>query len=216
MISSATWNKWAGVKFSKTKKVARGRLGEWNLWSLKHFYNCSFIPFWFQLLTIVSSFIGTHSWTQAASCLPHCEYPNHGCHTDYQPYKSFDSQPWYTFLSSNFYQFYTYTPGIPISHFVHEYLMSLNVLKISFDFPWFRGPTHSGNAQSFFSVGIPRTVCAFVSLRQDNILQQYIDTFLKTVSPNFIQTASFCRFEKFRIKRNPNRAPLDYPLDLTK
>ena len=114
------------------------------------------------------------------------------------------------------YQFYTYTPGIPISHFVYEYLMSLNVLKISFDFPWVRGPTHSGNVQSFFSVSIPRTVCAFVSLRHDIILQQYIDTFLKTVSPNFIQTASFCRFEKFRNKWNPNRAPLDYPLDLTK
>ena len=94
--------------------------------------------------------------------------------------------------------------------------MSIWCHWISFDFPWVRGPTHSGNAQSFFSVSIPRTVCAFVSLRHDIIRQQYIDTFLKTVSPNFIQTASFCRFEKFRIKWNPNRAPLDYPLDLTK
>ena len=49
MISSAIWNKWAGVKFSKTKKVALARYGKCNLWSLKHFYNCSFIPFWFQL-----------------------------------------------------------------------------------------------------------------------------------------------------------------------
>ena len=57
---------------------------------------------------------------------------------------------------------------------------------------------------------IPETLSVIVGL------QQYIDTFLKASSPNFIQTASSCRFEKFRIKRNPNRAPLDYPLDLTK
>ena len=50
--------------------------------------------------------------------------------------------------------------------------------------------------ESFFSVGLPLTVCAFVSLRRDNILQQYIDTFLETASPNFIQTASSCRIEK--------------------
>ena len=54
---------------------------------------------------------------------------------------------------------------------------------------------------SFCSVGLPRTVCAFVSLRHDdNILKQYIDTFLVT-SPNFIQTASSCRSEKFRMKQ---------------
>ena len=50
--------------------------------------------------------------------------------------------------------------------------------------------------ESFFSVGLPLTVCAFVSLRNDNILQQHIDTFLETASPNFIKTAYSCRFEK--------------------
>ena len=69
---------------------------------------------------------------------------------------------------------------------------------------------------SVFSVGLPQTVCPFVSLRNDNILQQYIGTFLKTASPNLIQTCSSCRFEKFRIKRNPNRPSFNYPLDLTK
>ena len=68
----------------------------------------------------------------------------------------------------------------------------------------------------FFSVGLPRTVCAFVSLTRDNIIEQYINTFLETPRPNVIQTASHCCFEKFRIKRYPNRPSLDHPLDLTK
>ena len=42
------------------------------------------------------------------------------------------------------------------------------------------------------------------------------NTFLETPRPNVIQTASFCCFEKFRMKRYPNRPWLDYPLDLTK
>ena len=57
-------------------------------------------------------------------------------------------------------------------------------------------------ALSCFSVGPPaNSVCISKILRHDdNILQQYIDTFLAT-SPNFIETAYSCRFEKFRIKR---------------
>ena len=55
---------------------------------------------------------------------------------------------------------------------------------------------------SCFSVGPPaNSVCISKILRHDdNILQQYIDTFLAT-SPNVIETAYSCRFEKFRIKR---------------
>ena len=68
----------------------------------------------------------------------------------------------------------------------------------------------------FFSVGLPRTVCAFVSLTQDNIIEQYINTFLETPRPNVIKTASYCCFEKFWIKRYPSHPWLDYPLDLTK
>ena len=68
----------------------------------------------------------------------------------------------------------------------------------------------------FFSVGLPRTVCAFVSLTRNNIIEQYINTFLETLRPNVIQTAFYCCFEKFRIKRCPNCPSLDYPLDLTK
>ena len=51
---------------------------------------------------------------------------------------------------------------------------SLNVLTISFVFLWVRGPAHYDNTQCYFSVGLPRTVCAFVSLTLDNILQQYV------------------------------------------
>ena len=51
---------------------------------------------------------------------------------------------------------------------------SLNVLTISFVFLWVRGPAHYENTQCYFSVGLPRTVCAFVSLTLDNILQQYV------------------------------------------
>ena len=43
-----------------------------------------------------------------------------------------------------------------------------------------------------------------------------INTFLETPRPNVIHTDSHCCFEKFRIKRYPNRPSLDYPLDLTK
>ena len=68
----------------------------------------------------------------------------------------------------------------------------------------------------FFSEGLPRTVFAFVSLTRDNIIEQYINTFLETPRPNVIQTASYCCFKKFQIKRHPNRRSLDYPLNLTK
>ena len=85
---------------------------------------------------------------------------------------------------------------------VHESLMSLNVLIISFEFadqPIPKTPV------LFFTVGLPRTVCAFVSLTRDNIIEQYINTFLETPRPNVIETASYYCFEKFRIKRYPNR-----------
>ena len=34
--------------------------------------------------------------------------------------------------------------------------------------------SHYENTQCYFSVGLPRTVCAFLSLTLDNILQQYV------------------------------------------
>ena len=49
-------------------------------------------------------------------------------------------------------------------------------------------------------------MCAFVSLTRDNMIEQYINTFLETPRPNVIQTVSYCCLEKFRIKQYPNRA----------
>ena len=51
---------------------------------------------------------------------------------------------------------------------------SLKVLTISFVFLWVRGPAHYENTLCYFSVSLPRTVCAFVSLTLDNILQQNV------------------------------------------
>ena len=48
------------------------------------------------------------------------------------------------------------------------------------------------------------------------MIEQYINMFLETPRPNVIQTASHCSFEKFRIKRYPNRPSMDYPLDPNK
>ena len=96
------------------------------------------------------------------------------CHTDYQPHKSCDSQTWYTFLLFKLL-------SILHVHSWHSYLSlclwgpwSSNVLAISFVFLGVRGPTYYENSQCYFSVGLPRTVCTFVSLTLDNILQQYV------------------------------------------
>ena len=51
---------------------------------------------------------------------------------------------------------------------------SLNVLTMFFVFLWVRGPARYENTQCYFSVGLPQTVCAFVRLILDNILQQYV------------------------------------------
>ena len=79
-----------------------------------------------------------------------------------------------------------------------------------------RTSTFPKHSVLFVGVGLPRTVCAFVNLTRDNIIEQCINTFPETPRPNVIRTTSSCCFEKFRIKRYPNRPWLDYPLDLTK
>ena len=97
----------------------------------------------------------------------------HYCHTDYQLHKSCDSQTWYTFFCSNSYRFYTYTPDIPICHCVcevHGLWMPWQFSLFFFEF----SDQPDENTQCYFSVGLPRTVCAFVSLILDNILQQYV------------------------------------------
>ena len=133
--------------------------------------------------------------SQATPCLPHCENQNHYCLTDYQLHKSCDFQTWYTFFCSNSYRFNTYNPDIPICHCVYE----VHGLWMSWQFPLFFFEFADQPIMKPLSVNhSPRTVCAFVSLTIDDILQQY--TFLVTPSPNFIRTVSYCCFEKFRIK----------------
>ena len=80
----------------------------------------SLSPFWFQLLTIFSSFIGKYFYHRQLLVFRIVKIENHYCHTDYQPHKPCDSQTWYTFFCLNSYRFYTYTPDIPICHCVYE------------------------------------------------------------------------------------------------
>ena len=127
----------------------------------------SLSPFWFQLLTIFSSFIGRDFYHRQLLVFRIVKIK-----IIYQQHKSCDSQTWYTFFCSN-----------SIFH-VHSWYSdlslrlwgpwSLNVLTISLIFLWVRGPAHYENTRCYFSVGLPRTVCAFVSLTLHGILQQYV------------------------------------------
>ena len=110
----------------------------------------------------------------ATPCLSHCENQNHYCHTDYQLHKSWR-------LSNLIHILLFKLLSILHVHSWHSDLSlrlwgpwSLNVLTISFVFLWVRGPAIMKTVKCYFSVGLPRTVCSFVSLTIDNILQQYV------------------------------------------
>ena len=93
----------------------------------------SLSPFWFQLLTTFSSFIGRDFYHRQLLVfrIKYCENQNHYCHTDHQLHKSCHSQTWYTFFCSNSYRLYTYTPDIPICHCVY----GVHALWMSWQFP---------------------------------------------------------------------------------
>ena len=94
--------------------------------------------------------------------------------TSYTNLGTWDSQTWYTFFFSNSYRFYTYISDISICHCVcevHGHWMSWQFPLFLFEFA--HQPIMKALDQCYFSVGLPRTVCAFVSLTLDNILQQY-------------------------------------------
>ena len=128
------------------------------------------------MVLIVDNLLFLH-WTrflsQGTSCVPHCENQNLYCHTDYQLHN---------FRLLNLIHILLFKLlSILHAHSWHSDLSlrlwgpwNLNVLKISFDFLWVRGPAYYENTQCYFSVGLPRTACAFVSLTLDNILQQYV------------------------------------------
>ena len=170
-----------------------------NCYSYHSSYKRSVTPFCFQLLTIISSFIGTqYEHRQLRSCLPQCEYPNECCHTDYQLYKSFDSQTWCTFLSSillSILHVHPWYSDLSLRPWVLDVIECLDIF-VCFSLSSRTSPFRKHSVW-FFSVGLPRTVYSFVNLRHDNILQQYINTFLETVLPNFIQSASSCPLKNF-------------------
>ena len=99
----------------------------------------SLSPFWFQLLTIFSSFIGRDFYHRQLLVFRIVKIK-----IIYQQHKSCDSQTWYTFFCSN-----------SIFH-VHSWYSdlslrlwgpwSLNVLTISLIFLWVRGPAHYENS----------------------------------------------------------------------
>ena len=156
----------------------------------------SLSPFWFQLLTIFSSFIGRDFYHRQLLVFRIVKikitivtlitsYTNLATlkldtHCSVQTLIKFilHVSSWHSDLS-----LHLWGPW------------SLNVLTMFFVFLSVRGPACYENTQCYFSVGLPRTVCAFESLTLYHILQP--NTFLETPSPNFMQTAPCGCFEKF-------------------
>ena len=141
----------------------------------------SLSPFWFQLLTIFSSFIEGSSSEEifiTGNSLCSALWKSKSLLSHWLPATQILR------LSNLIHIFLFKLLSILHVHSWHSDLSlrlwgpwSLNVLTISFVFLWVRGPAHYENTQCYFrafSVGLPRTVCAFVSLTLDNILQQYV------------------------------------------
>ena len=131
---------------------------------------------WVPLASIVDNLLFLHRkrfLSQATPCVPHCENEKPLLSHWLPATQILRLQTWYTFFCSNSYRFYTDTPDIPICHCVYE----VHGLWICWQFPLFFfefGDQPIMKTLCYFSVGLPRTVCAFVSLTLDNILQQYV------------------------------------------
>ena len=129
------------------------------------------------MVSIVDNLLFLHRkrfLSQATPCVPHCETQNHFCHTDYQLHKSCDSQTCDTHSSVQ--TLIDFTRTLLKFRFVIASMRSM-VFKCLDNFLCFSlssRTNHYENTQCYFSVGLPRTVCAFVSLTLDNILQQYV------------------------------------------
>ena len=135
----------------------------------------SLSPFWFQLLTIFSSFIGRDFYHRQLLVFRIVKikitivtlitsYTNLATlkldtHCSVQTLIKFilHVSSWHSDLS-----LHLWGPW------------SLNVLTMFFVFLSVRGPACYENTQCYFSVGLPRTVCAFVRLILDNILQRCV------------------------------------------
>ena len=146
--------------------------------------------------------------SQATRCAPQSKNQNHYCHTD-------NHAATQILRLSNLLNIALFKL-LSILH-VHSWYSDLSLRLWG---PWFfdviecldnflcfsmgsRTSPFRKHSVLFFSVGLPRTVCAFVSLTRN-------------AAANVIQSASYCCFEKFRIERYPNLPSLDYPIDLTK
>ena len=125
----------------------------------------SLSPFWFQLLTIFSSFIGRDFY-----------------HRQLLVFRIVKIKITIVTLITS----YTNLATLKLLSILHVSSWhsdlslhlwgpwSLNVLTMFFVFLWVRRPACYENTQCYFSVGLPRTVCAFVRLILDNILEQYV------------------------------------------
>ena len=154
----------------------------------------SLSPFWFQLLTIVSSFIGRDFYHRQllVFCIVKIKITIVTVITSYTKLATLKVDTY-----SSVQTLIDFTRTLLTFRFVIASMRSM-VFECLNDFLCFSLSSRTSplwNTQCYFSVGLPRTVCASVSLTLHNLLQQYVPR-----SPNFIQTASYCCHEKFRIK----------------
>ena len=128
----------------------------------------SLSPFWFHLLTIFSSFFGRDFYHRQllVFCIVKIKITIVTLITSYTNLVT---------LNVIHILLFKLLSILHILHCWHSDLSlrlwgpwSLNVLTISFVFLWVHGPAHYENTHCYFSVGLPRTVCAFVRLTKFN------------------------------------------------
>ena len=137
----------------------------------------SLSPFWFQLLTIFFSFTGRDFYDKQLLVFRIVKIKITFV-TLITSYTNLATLKLDTHSNcSNSYRFYTFTPDIPIClcvYEVHDLWMSWQFLCFSLSSRTRPLWKQSETISVILSVGLPRTVCAFVSLTLDNILQQYV------------------------------------------
>ena len=174
-IYTITWK----TQRAKQKKYINSHSAKQNWKNKKNCYRYhsssqrSLSPFWFQLLTIFSSFIGKYFYHRQLLVFRIVKIKNHSCHTDYQPHKPCDSQTWYILLFKLLSSLHVHPWHSDLSLRLWG-PWSLNVLTISFVFLWVRGPAHYENTQCYFSVGLPKTLFRDFGLLYENDKGEYV------------------------------------------
>ena len=133
----------------------------------------SLSPFWFQLLTIFSSFIGRDFYHRQLLVfrIVKIKITIVTLITSYTNLATLKLD-----THSSVQTLIDFTRTLLTFRFVIASMRSM-VFKCLDNFLCFSlssRTSHYENTQCYFSVGLPRTVCAFVSLTLDNILQQYV------------------------------------------